>query len=308
MFNIRPAEASERRRVLRRTLASSGQSPAGVERQVDAFLAYAEEMRLDLSRHWIAADEQGWRSACTYVESPGRTAMIFLPPGPDSDDAVVELLRTVCAFAESRGMRLLQCLVDPDDPAHSALPAAGFQKLARLEYLERPAVLDEDAKLGQLAPADLTWLTYSPERHALFATTIQATYAESLDCPGLNGLRDIEDVLAGHKGAARFDPQRWWLVQRDGETLGCLLLGEIPLRSALEVVYMGLVPSARGRRLSHALLTRTTQTARAAGLHAITLAVDARNAPALGLYGKFCFQRTLTRDAWIRAVSVVTEG
>ena len=48
--------------------------------------------------------------------------------------------------------------------------------------------------------------------HALFAETILQTYRDSLDCPGLNGVRQIEDIIAGHKASGEFDPALWFLL------------------------------------------------------------------------------------------------
>lgn len=300
-MQIRSAHPDERLRVLRLTLASSGQSPAAVERQVESFMAYAAAMKLDLSHHWIAEECGVWRAACTCVESPGRSAMLFLPPGlHDAGAAVIgALVSVVRRFAVARGIRLLQCLLEPSAGSPEPMVAAGLRCLARLDYLERPSALSDGMYRRPREAEELGWDTYAAARHGLFAQTIASTYADSRDCPALNGIRDIEDVIAGHQAATRFDPERWFVLRRGGEAVGCILLGEIPLRSALEVVYMGVTRGARGAGLGQALLTRGVEVARRAGLRTLTLAVDASNAPACALYHRFGFVRTLGRDAWI---------
>lgn len=284
------------------TLAVLGLPWAQLERQIDGFLHYARVLNLDLNRNWVAQRGTEWLSAVTCIESPGRTAMVFLSHGFDESPrrtATVDLLREVREFARSRRLRLIQVLLDPTGGEPQCLPAAGLTRLARLDYLDRPAAAMTGLVAGVRGPADLRWLAFSDETRMLFAETILATYRDSRDCPGLNGLRTIDDIMAGHQASAKFDPS-WWLLLCDGTgPLGCLLLGEIPLRSAAEVIYMGLCPAARGRRLADQLLIKAIDLARSARLNALTLAVDAANGPAIRVYGRFGFRRTMSRDAWI---------
>lgn len=311
MVTVRQAEPTELRRVLRLTLAVLGLPWAQLERQIDGFLHYARILNLDLNRNWVAQRGTEWLSAVTCIESPGRTAMVFLSHGFDDAPrraATTALLAEVREFAQSRQLRLIQVLLDPSSGEPHSLPAAGFTRLARLDYLDRPAAAMTGLTVGGRPPVDTRWLTYSEETRQLFAETILATYRDSRDCPGLNGLRTIDDILAGHQASAKFDPG-WWLLLCDGSgPLGCLLLGEIPLRSAAEVIYMGLCPAARGRKLADQLLIKSIDLARTARLNALTLAVDAANAPAIRVYGRFGFRRTMSRDAWIAILDASTKG
>src|SRR3712207_8951894 len=52
-----------------------------------------------------------------------------------------------------------------------------------------------------------------PPRSTLFPYT--TLFRSSLDCPALNGVRDMEDVLAGHKASGEFDPALWFLLSED---------------------------------------------------------------------------------------------
>lgn len=309
MVTIRQAEPTELRRVLRMTLAVLGLPWAQLERQIDGFLHYARILNLELNRHWVAQRGTEWLSAVTYIESPGRTAMIFLSHGFDDSnrrDATIALLQEVKEFARSRRLRLIQTLLDPAAGEPWSLPAAGLTRLARLDYLDRPAASMTGLTVDVRGPGDFRWLPFSNETRPLFAETILATYRDSRDCPGLNGLRTIADIIAGHQASAKFEPA-WWLLLCDGTgPLGCLLLGEIPLRSAAEVIYMGLCPAARGKKLADQLLIRAIELARSARLNALTLAVDAANSPAIRVYGRFGFRRSMSRDAWIAVLDSAT--
>ena len=69
--------------------------------------------------------------------------------------------------------------------------------------------------------------TYQPENHALFAAAIQESYRDTLDCPALSGLRDIEDVIAGHQSVGTFDPALPAPTPRMNLAWGPLPVGEI---------------------------------------------------------------------------------
>ena len=310
MLTIRRTDPGELRRVLRLTLGAAGLTWAQLEKQVDAFQAYARQMNLDLSNNWVAHNGPEWLSVATFIESPGRTAMVFLSGGfddPRRREATVQLLVEPRRFAEFRCVRFIQCLLDPSDRPPQALTRAGFTPLARLDYLDR-ATSAPVGHAARLPPGfEIRWTTYNPQTHSLFGEIILATYQESSDCRGLSGLRLVDEIMEGHKAATKFDPD-WWLLLFDGLTpLGCLLLGEVPLRSAAEIVYMGLRPGARGRGLARILICKALELARGRRLRSIALAVDAANEPALRVYSHFGFRHTLSREAWICVLDPATK-
>jgi len=310
MATIRRAEASEVRRVMRQTLGAPGLSWAQLEQQVDAFGQYARQMKLDLSNHWVAQNGTEWLSAATYIESPGRTAMVFLSSGfddPTRREASAKLLEEVKWFAELRAVRLVQCLLDPSTRPPLALAMAGFTPLARLDYLDRVTSAGIGHIVRQKPGSDLNWMAYSLSAHRAFAETVAATYRDSRDCPGLTGVREIDEVLEGHKAAAKFDPALWMLLREGEKAVGCLLMGEIPLRNAAEIIYMGLCPEARGRGLARFLLMRALELARGVRLRSLALAVDSSNEPALRVYTKFGFRHTLSREAWMYVLNPATK-
>jgi GNAT superfamily N-acetyltransferase len=149
--------------------------------------------------------------------------------------------------------------------------------------------------------AGLEWLPFDDRTRPEFARTILASYQDSLDCPELTGIRPIDDILAAHQAAGRFDPALWELALVDGEPSGCLLLAQHVHTPLVEVVYTGVVPAWRRRGVGGWLLRRAVEQGRAVRARRLSVVVDSRNAPAKRLYQRFAFTPVTHRDAfWYR--------
>jgi ribosomal protein S18 acetylase RimI-like enzyme len=161
-------------------------------------------------------------------------------------------------------------------------------------------------------PPGFGWLPYSARAHEQFVSAIAETYRHSLDCPALNGLRDMNDVLAGHKASGEFDPALWVLLCEHvpgaahvGSTHvahGVLLLSKMPPGDSLELVYLGLTPAARGRGLGDLLVKEALAAVAAQGASRLSLAVDSGNAPALKLYYRHGLHRIASKLALMRVL------
>ena len=112
---------------------------------------------------------------------------------------------------------------------------------------------------------------------------MERTYTDTLDCPQLNGVRDIEDVLAGYRACGTFAAARWLIVSRGEMGIGCLLLTDHEAEDQWEIVYAGLVPAARGKHYG-LTMSRYAQWLAQRGGARLVLAVDASNAPAVKMY------------------------
>lgn len=306
-FDIAPADSAAIRTVLRSCLWSARQTPAELERHVTAFLEYARAMSIDLHRLWIVQRRGHVVAGAACIVSPGRTAMFLLPNGR-APGVNTRLIRSLGSFVADAVLgdevQLAQVLLDEDDAvACRALCDAGYRDIAMLHYLER--ALDRPpmqiSRSDRIPPGSLTWQSYSDETHAEFAKTILDTYVGSLDCPTLSGLRHVDDIIEGHKSAGRFEPSRWHLIRIHGEPAGCILLAPNPLRSVLEIVYMGVRPAYRGRSLGAMLVGTALLEAYHHGFQAVALAVDARNVPGRRLYDRFGFRETARRRAMLIA-------
>ena len=239
-------------------------------------------------------------SACLAVESPGSVAMVFAPSALRSDlerKALVAMLRRLQVTARERSLTLLEALVRPESQAVAgALAEAGFRYLTRLCYLRVDLPGRAPSPPG---PTDLQWVTYAPDREGLFRKAIELTYAESLDCPELSGVRPSSDTLAGHRATGVFDPGLWFVAMRGGQPLGLILLNRIVPEPALELVYMGVAQPVRRQGVANALLGRAFDSAASVGAVLMALAVDERNLAARRLYARWGFSELTTRNAWI---------
>ena len=301
MYVARPADKSAIRDALAVLVSRPGLSSAELDEQIDVLLRYVERRQLSLD-HCLMAQQRGRViGVCLCVDAPGRTSSVFIPAtsdAPEVAEAVLCLLEESARLAAGRRVQVLQGTVHPTAKHEGQLLArAGFQWLAELAYLDSD--LTNPVLAGKSTPA-LAWQAYSQATHSLFCGVVQKTYADSLDCVGLNGIRDIEDILAGHRGTGEFDPDLWLVGIVGSEPVGVLLLAYIPERWAYEVVYMGVLPAWRARGYGSALLTKAIELARDRAVTTLTLAVDTRNAPARRLYDHFGFVEASRRDVWIR--------
>ena len=244
--------------------------------------------------------------ACLVIRGAGRCAAIRPPRLLQWDvHLAARLFRAAAAHARKKHhARLIQSLIEPSaaDSLTPALDRAGFQPLATLSYLRR-AVRGTDSAAGPadrevkpLAPPVLTWQRYSRLSHRRFADTIARTYADSLDCPKLAGLRTIDEVIETHKHTGRFTPRSWRLVLDGGRTVGVAMVNDLKGRG--ELVYLGVVPEARGRGIGRALLARAIRDTAKRGLTRMGLAVDTHNTPAIRLYEWAGFHEIHRRLAW----------
>jgi ribosomal protein S18 acetylase RimI-like enzyme len=216
----------------------------------------------------------------------GATGLLW-PPVADTPALEGALIDHALDLLRSRGARVAQALLSAEEvPYASPLLRRGFRHVTVLEYLRRPldpAPVDDP-------PERLTYDAYDAGAADLFHETLLRTYEGTLDCPELNPVRDVRDIIAGHQAQGRYDPQRWWLARETGRPAAVLLLNEIPEWRSLDVAYLGVVPEARGRGHGHELTRRALRAARAAGALMATLAVDRRNAPARRLYARHGFE------------------
>ena len=296
----RTAKAEEIHPALRLILSAGG-SAANNEHVLE-FITYAQQRGINLGDVWLA--ERGGQiiTAMLPVISPGRTMLLLMPMEHSSDIAADVLLDEVCHQFTDRGIRLAQALLDPAEPAmEKRMVAHGFRRMAELLYLH----VSVKAASSPTLPEGFTWQTYSPQTHALFAQTVTSSYHGSLDCPGLNGVRDIEDVLSGHKSAGEFDPCYWFALTENDQGRGVLLLSRLPNCDATELVYLGLTPEARSRGLADLLMRQALAATAQMGQSRLSLAVDSGNIPALRLYYRFGMSKVASKIAMMRELSTI---
>ncbi|HEY7119339.1 MAG TPA: GNAT family N-acetyltransferase [Tepidisphaeraceae bacterium] len=311
-LRARPARPEELEAAVRLVLTPSGGQAGGaagaaedVRAAAAEFIAMGRERGITFDGIHVAEHQGRLVSAVLPVISPGRTMLILSPPGglaKGMDAGTRRLIEPVCRYCAQWGVHLAQALVDPQDAALERVFAdEAFARMAELYYLQVQAAAD--APYPSLPPG-VSWVTYSDRTHGLFGRAVLASYQDSLDCPALNGRRNVEDILAGHKATGMFDPTTW-LVLREGESpLGVLLLSESLRGDAVELVYLGLAAAARGRGLGEVLMRQALAITGRSRQPRLCLAVDSRNAPALKLYYRHGMQRIGSKVAMLRDLRV----
>ncbi|HEX4145973.1 MAG TPA: GNAT family N-acetyltransferase [Pirellulales bacterium] len=230
---------------------------------------------------------------------PGGTAMVSPPgvaegePASTADRLLEELLATLAGA----DVRLAQALLTTDcGDDFERLGRQRFEHVADLLYMVALA-----SEFPDSPPAgDLEFEPYQESQQQRLALLVERTYEGTRDCPRMNGLRETTSVLAGYRAAGRFDPGRWFFLRHDGRDVGCLLLTEHPEHRQWELVYIGLVPEARGRSWGLEAVRRAQALAAEAHATCLLLAVDAANEPAVAMYAAAGFAAWDRRSVLVR--------
>ena len=287
---------------LRLILGANGR--AADESQAMDFIRFTTRRGVNLSDLWVllARDHLVW--ATLPMISPGRTMLLFTAPVEFAGkhiSAVESAIGEVCGHFALRDVQLAQILLDPGEtPTISTYERCGFKRMAELVYLQRTI---KRAAVPTPLPAGFVMQSYSPGTHALFAKAILAGYENSLDCPPLNGLRSVEDIIAGHKSAGEFDAQDWQVLTYQGEPSAVLMLSRTLMGDGMELVYLGVSPRIRGHGVGSYLMRLAEARVNQRKLSRLTLAVDSLNEPALRLYYRHGMQRLTSKVAMMRVIT-----
>jgi ribosomal protein S18 acetylase RimI-like enzyme len=271
----------------------------------------AQRGEIDLSGLWVARERRGRIAGALMTQSlAGKAAAVWAPevrPSWRRAELAAGLVKEALADLKVRGFRLAQAVLD-----ESAFPQAGrdlrrggMPRITELLNLERDTGIPFSRDLVQPnwvpdrsieppkgeprflsdAHSPFEWRPFGADLEAEFRSVLQATYADSLDMPELEGARSLDDILESHRAAGRFVPERWRLGRISGkpQAAAVLLLAEVPGRNVWEVVYLGLTPAARGCGLGRSVIQHALELARG-HVPWLELAVDQRNTPALRLY------------------------
>lgn len=297
VVQIGPARRSEA--IQRLVSTGDGNDRAAGQR----FLHYARTNAVRLDGLWSWLDRDGLlRFSVLAVPSPGRTAMLFAshPRTAFEIDPIARLIDHACRQIAGWDVHLTQSLLEPREMLQrQAFIDAGFLELAELSYLERPLSRSNVAPPPQWPPGTRTEV-YRQDLSDALREILEQTYEQTLDCPGLYGMRLTEDIIAGHMATGTFDPALWTLLYVDERPAGAVLLNPFPAHRTVELVYLGLAPFARGRGLGRQLLRHGLSLLTGRRERTLTLAVDRQNAPALVLYESEGMRPIVQRVALIR--------
>ena len=280
-------------------LVFSHQSPDERQRQVEVLMEAVASGEIS-PQGLLGTSRGGQLTGAVFAKvEPGRAAMVWTPRLIDGEPkaTAAKLLDAASQWLAGRDVRIAQIQVELDHHNDDALARAhGYQSLGDLLYL----VAAEGQFPVRLPQCPLDFEPYDVENHKRLAKVVEATYQETLDCPQLNGVREIEDVIEGYRATGVFDPSRWLIVRHDGKDVGCLLLADHPEHENWELVYMGVAAAHRGHGWGMAIARHAQWLTRQAGRPRLVLAVDAGNAPAIKMYAAVGFQAWERRSVLLR--------
>jgi mycothiol synthase len=270
---------------------------------------------------FLAAHRHDQLVAAVWLQlQPGCVGSLW-PPGVlagESDTTAVTLIDLATAKAEAAGASLIQSLLETDSGREAAwLARCGFRNATDLLYLVSPreafpAVqpaeeLDFEPLVELSEPSGYNTARnsgdFSTAQTTRLAAIVERTYDGTLDCPAVQGLRSIDEVLASYRAVGVFDPSRWFIVRQcaSKSDVGCLLLAEHPAQNHWELVYMGLVPEARGCGIGLEIVRHAQWLCGKSRAERLVLAVDAANVPAISAYAAAGFETWDRRSVYLRA-------
>lgn len=270
------------------------------EQRLELALDLVNRGEFDPAGILIARSENEVVAAMLFQLIPGASGLLWPPQTVRMDfpqAAEDALLQYAVAWLQQRGAKLGQALLHPPEvPLAASLERNGFQHITRLWYLRR-SVRASDRTLA--APGRLTLESYRNGDRDQFHQTLLHTYAGSLDCPEVNGVRELNEIIIGHQAQGKHDPDLWWLAREEGQPVGVVLMTEMPEGTGLEIAYVGIVPQARNRGLGRELVARALAEAEQRGAVQVTLSVDERNHLAWNLYQHLGFEPYEQREVYL---------
>ncbi len=309
-FQIGVATPAEQRPAIE--LVLQGVAPSARSGLIDAVAAQPPERLGALDALIVARTSAGIVGATWAQPSPGQAAALWPPETTDdAPDGIVTsivdgLLTEALHRAETARVVLVQALFEvDDDPRIRSLLKVGFQRMAELLYMGRGLKAEEALPS---VPDAFQFEPYQESEFNRLKRALQATYVDSLDCPGMEGRRDQEDMLAGYRSTGQYKPSDWFFVRhakaphsaKGSQDDGVLLLTEHPASQQYELVYMGVAPHARGQRLGQAIVAEAIRVSACRGADQLVVAVDSTNGPARRLYEAAGFITWTRRFVYVR--------
>jgi ribosomal protein S18 acetylase RimI-like enzyme len=290
----RPEEWPDAFRLLFRHIANDER-----QRRVNNALALLERAELKPEGIFVLREAGQVVGALTCLPLPGATALIWPPQCADGPEQTVQedgLLQHAATWLRSRGVKLAQTLFPPDAVVGAdALQRNGFVHLTHLWYLRHTLALPPHCLA---TPARLDFAA-AGEAPAEFADTLFRSYAQTLDCPEINDVRTMPEILDGHRSQGLHDPRLWWLATRAGQPVGVVLVTVTPDAGEWDVTYVGIIPEMRRRGFGREVMLRVLCEARATDAPGVTLSVDGRNDPARTLYRNLGFEVFDRREVFL---------
>jgi GNAT superfamily N-acetyltransferase len=228
-----------------------------------------------------------------------------------------QVAQSLCESAFEQGAEIVQTIsplsIDPtldhsdvrfdslDFPREQAL-ASVMSPIAQLVQMECFTREMPNIRPSPNEQASLLFHPFDSIDEDRWQRVVQETYEGTLDVPELNGHRSINNTLEGYAASLSTGIKPWWLLRSGDQIAGCLLLTPMG-RGVTELTYLGLLPSYRGRKLSHDIMRFVEAWCMDQQVQRVTVAVDIRNLPAIRLYQSWHFHAKSFVQAWVRTAS-----
>jgi ribosomal protein S18 acetylase RimI-like enzyme len=215
----------------------------------------------------------------------------------ESNEIAESLLKNTVDWWSSIGGTMVQALLPLgalDDEA--VLIANGFRYISELEYL----VLQGECFPNSPPETFLEFEPFVPGEIDRLCRVIERTYRDSLDFDQLGDFLSVSDLVESYQEKGQFDPDRWLIGSFEGEDRAVVLVNDCPNVAACELVYMGLVPEARGNSLGRELTCMAAWQAAMAGRDRLIVGVDRANRPAISVYRSIGFDFSAKRAVYAR--------
>ncbi len=270
--------------------------------QLKELLDSAKKNQLDLSGLIMATDEGKVCGATLSIIQPDQSAFVWTPivaKIPHFMEVENRLLQFLGDQLDSKNVWMGQCIVDLDAKSErEVLQRNQFDHVADLVYMNR--LLLKTIPESEILP-DLKSISYSEdENYEKFKEVLGRTYHDTLDCTFLNDLRTHEESLESHQLSGDFLPAQWRVFHDGQNDIGLLLMNDHPDQDAWEIVYIGVVPEARGKGYGREIVLSGLNEALQADRMQVILAVDVKNPYAYKLYESLGFLETTRKSVHIR--------
>jgi ribosomal protein S18 acetylase RimI-like enzyme len=191
--------------------------------------------------------------------------------------------RALTAFAHSIAPRCENMILVLEQPS-----ALLQRALAEADFLTGPRFVEMVRAIAR-EPRDIPgrWVTYRRCERAFFIRVFRETLPGSLDAPHLPVCRNGTRLMRSFEERGTSEAEDFAVLTVDDKPAGIVIL--VKEDGAMEILYLGVVPSMRRRGFGALLMKRALSRAHARAADRVTAYVDSDNRPALALYWSFAF-------------------
>jgi len=238
---------------------------------------------------FVACDGRGRVCGAVMVQAlPGALGVAAVPRA-GSVEVADELAIAACDWLTGRGVKVCQVFAPAADaPAVAPLERHGFRHVTQIVSMRREVPPDPP-------PSELSFVAETLPFSQALCVALLATHEDTRDCPELNGTRTADELLAGFADPA--SGETLYLARDDGQPVGVVMLAAAG--PEIDLSYVGVMPSVRGRGFGGELVTFALAEAARTRAAMLSVAVDARNEPALRLYRRHGFAETDRCEVWL---------